>query len=126
MRMKIKRWVIGISALICIEVLLFLVLTVLLPEKTTAGGHRGVIRQATVDPVYQGKDAEYQMGEGKRGDRITKQEERETRGLERQEKAAKRKIPGNSRANPFLAAELLAKIWMGKQNGKFTEKTKRI
>lgn len=68
--MKIKRWVIGISALICIEVLLFLVLTVLLPEKTTAGGHRGVIRQATVDPVYQGKDAEYQMGEGKRGDRI--------------------------------------------------------
>lgn len=55
--MKIKKWFVGISALLLSELLLFLVLTIAFPEKTTAGGHRGVIRQSMVDQQYEGKDA---------------------------------------------------------------------
>lgn len=55
--MKIKKWFVGISALLLVELLLFLVLTIAFPEKTTAGGHRGVIRQSMVDQQYEGKDA---------------------------------------------------------------------
>ena len=54
--MKIKKWFVGISALLLMELLLFLILTIAFPEKTTAGGYRGVIRQSMVDQQYEGKD----------------------------------------------------------------------
>lgn len=64
--MKIRKWMIGIFALLCIELLLFLVITTLFSEKTAAGGNRGSIRQSTVDPQYSGRNLEYQTeGEGK-------------------------------------------------------------
>ncbi len=53
--MKIKRWLVGISALLFMELLLFLVMTIAFPEKTAAGGHRGVIRQSQVDQQYEEK-----------------------------------------------------------------------
>lgn len=53
--MKIRRWLVGISALLFMELLLFLVLTIAFPEKTTAGGHRGVIQQSMADQQYEGK-----------------------------------------------------------------------
>lgn len=67
--MKVRKWVIGISALLVMEVLLFLALTIVFPEKTTAGGHRGGIRQSAVDQQYRGNiSAAGTGGEGKGSD----------------------------------------------------------
>lgn len=55
----------GISALLFLELLLFLVLTITFPEKTAAGGHRGVIRQSVVDQQYEKKGIAVEIrGEG--------------------------------------------------------------
>lgn len=63
--MKITRWLVGISALLFLELLLFLVLTIAFPEKTTAGGHRGVIQQSMVNQQCEGKGiADGSRGEG--------------------------------------------------------------
>lgn len=85
--MKIKKWFVGISALLLIELLLFLILTIAFPEKTTAGGHRGVIRQSMVDQQYEGEGVAENNGgegsddegnnneEGKRGDEANNEEQ---------------------------------------------------
>lgn len=63
--MKIMRWVVGIFALLFMELVLFLVLTIAFPEKTVAGGHGGMIQQSMVDQQYEGESIEDESrGEG--------------------------------------------------------------
>lgn len=67
--MKITRWVVGIFALLFMELVLFLVLTIAFPEKTTAGGHQGGIQQSMVD--QQMVDQQYEgesIADGSRGE----------------------------------------------------------